>query len=492
MGKEDFTALTVDKLKDKLRDLKLAVSGNKAELVERLEKHFADQADDRGDAKANEQAGGGKAATESPAADGEKKDAEVAKEDKAAPDAPVASAKASEPTPTLAEPPAAGEPAVDDADAADWAEGDAVPSDAGGDRPASPSPSRKAEPEEGTRQQQEEQAVPQPASPPAAVETAPPLAAPTAVPLVALPAPSSNSSAPVKLFVGGLPPEAGDSDLHNHFSQYGELKEAKVMKDQTTGRSRNFGFVTISTASSEKRDAALRDIHKICGRSVTIRLHQDQPEQTSSAPAPSNDDANKVFIGRLEPDMTVEMLTEKFTEKFGRVAGVFIAKGKSFGFITFETARAAKSALDAAKVEVDGTTVVIKSADPQGQRSSGGGGRGRSRSRSPPRYGSPYGPPGAYPGYPPPGPYGAYPGYSPYGFPPPAYGAPPPAYGYAPPPGYSPYGYPPPAGYPPPGYPAYPPGYPYGAPPQGAVAYPPAPHYPAIAPSSAPGHPGYQ
>lgn len=39
--KEDFAALTVEKLKDKLRELKLPVSGNKAELVDRLEKHFA-------------------------------------------------------------------------------------------------------------------------------------------------------------------------------------------------------------------------------------------------------------------------------------------------------------------------------------------------------------------------------------------------------------------------------------------------------------------
>merc|ERR1712217_961980 len=162
------------------------------------------------------------------------------------------------------------------------------------------------------------------------------------------------------------------------------------------------------------------------------------------------------------------MIDEKFTEKFGRVVSGFIAHGKSYGFVTFETARSAKFALDAWKVEVDGTTVVIKSADRQNQRSSNI--RGRSRSRSPPRY--------PYPGYPPT--YGAYPGYPPYGYPPPGpYGYPPPPPGYAPPPpGYAPYGYPPPVGYPPPGYPGHPPGYPYGAPP--APGHHPAPPLTAL------------
>jgi cold-inducible RNA-binding protein len=49
---------------------------------------------------------------------------------------------------------------------------------------------------------------------------------------------------PTKLFVGGLGPATTAADLRTFFSRFGELVEAVVVPNRSTGRSRGFGFVS--------------------------------------------------------------------------------------------------------------------------------------------------------------------------------------------------------------------------------------------------------
>ena len=48
-----------------------------------------------------------------------------------------------------------------------------------------------------------------------------------------------------KLFVGGLPYHTTDKSLRDHFAVYGDIEEAVVITDRTTGKSRGYGFVSI-------------------------------------------------------------------------------------------------------------------------------------------------------------------------------------------------------------------------------------------------------
>merc|ERR1719313_969194 len=50
-----------------------------------------------------------------------------------------------------------------------------------------------------------------------------------------------------KVFVGGLPQTVDKQALQEHFEQYGEVRDAVVMVDRTTGRSRGFGFVRFNS-----------------------------------------------------------------------------------------------------------------------------------------------------------------------------------------------------------------------------------------------------
>jgi len=50
----------------------------------------------------------------------------------------------------------------------------------------------------------------------------------------------------VKLYVGNLPYTTNDEELSKTFSEAGQVEEAAVIMEKMTGRSRGFGFVTMS------------------------------------------------------------------------------------------------------------------------------------------------------------------------------------------------------------------------------------------------------
>ena len=49
-----------------------------------------------------------------------------------------------------------------------------------------------------------------------------------------------------KVFVGGLAWETQSETMRRHFEQYGEILEAVVITDKNTGRSKGYGFVSVS------------------------------------------------------------------------------------------------------------------------------------------------------------------------------------------------------------------------------------------------------
>ncbi|KAI9560381.1 putative R-binding protein 24-B-like [Daphnia sinensis] len=74
-----------------------------------------------------------------------------------------------------------------------------------------------------------------------------------------------------KIFVGGLPYHTTDSSLREHFQVYGEIEEAVVITDRQTGKSRGYGFVTMSDRLAAER--ACKDANPIIdGRKANVNL----------------------------------------------------------------------------------------------------------------------------------------------------------------------------------------------------------------------------
>ena len=71
-----------------------------------------------------------------------------------------------------------------------------------------------------------------------------------------------------KIFVGNLSFQTTESELNDAFSQHGPVEEVAIITDRETGRSKGFGFVTM-TEGADKAIAQLSG-SELKGRMLTV------------------------------------------------------------------------------------------------------------------------------------------------------------------------------------------------------------------------------
>ncbi len=80
-----------------------------------------------------------------------------------------------------------------------------------------------------------------------------------------------------KVFVGGLSWNTEDSQLNQAFAAIGPVREAKVITDRDTGRSRGFGFVTFDSADDARTAIEQLDGTVLDGRTIRVNEANDRP-----------------------------------------------------------------------------------------------------------------------------------------------------------------------------------------------------------------------
>jgi RNA recognition motif-containing protein len=83
-----------------------------------------------------------------------------------------------------------------------------------------------------------------------------------------------------KLYVGGLPYSATDSELTTLFSAHGTVESARVITDKFTGQSRGFGFVEMATAEEAQAAIGALNGSQMGGRSLTV--NEAKPQEARS------------------------------------------------------------------------------------------------------------------------------------------------------------------------------------------------------------------
>lgn len=73
-----------------------------------------------------------------------------------------------------------------------------------------------------------------------------------------------------KLFVGSLPFATTSEQLNAMFAEVGEVKEANVVTDKMTGRSRGFGFVEMVKEEDAKKAIEKLNGSEIEGRKIFV------------------------------------------------------------------------------------------------------------------------------------------------------------------------------------------------------------------------------
>jgi len=83
--------------------------------------------------------------------------------------------------------------------------------------------------------------------------------------------PQQKDTTYTKIFVGGLPYHTTDDSLRNYFAVFGDIEEAVVITDRQTGKSRGYGFVTMTNKEDAAR--ACKDPNPIIdGRKANVNL----------------------------------------------------------------------------------------------------------------------------------------------------------------------------------------------------------------------------
>ena len=79
-----------------------------------------------------------------------------------------------------------------------------------------------------------------------------------------------------RLYVGNLAYSTMDQQLHEAFSEFGEVTSASVVIDRATGQSRGFGFVEYGT--NEEAERAIQSLNgaTLDGRSITVNVARER------------------------------------------------------------------------------------------------------------------------------------------------------------------------------------------------------------------------
>jgi RNA recognition motif-containing protein len=83
---------------------------------------------------------------------------------------------------------------------------------------------------------------------------------------------------PSKLYVGNLAYSVSNDDLHELFSQVGQVQSATVIMDKFSGQSKGFGFVEMTSGDEAAKAIAQFNDTELKGRN--IKVNEAKPRES--------------------------------------------------------------------------------------------------------------------------------------------------------------------------------------------------------------------
>ncbi|KAG8099294.1 hypothetical protein GUJ93_ZPchr0013g36750 [Zizania palustris] len=193
----------------------------------------------------------------------------------------------------------------------------------------------------------------------------------------------------LKVFVGNLPFNVDSAQLAGLFEQAGGVEMVEVVYDRVTGRSRGFGFVTMSTA--EEASAAVEQFngYSFQGRPLKVNSGPPPPRDEFAPRTPrgggnsfetprgggnSFDSSNKLYVGNLSWGVDNSTLENLFSEQ-GNVLDCKViydresGRSRGFGFVTYGSSEEVNNAISNLDgVDLDGRQIRVTVAESKPRR----------------------------------------------------------------------------------------------------------------------------
>ena len=83
----------------------------------------------------------------------------------------------------------------------------------------------------------------------------------------------------MKLLVRNLPRTLTENELQALFIPYGAVQSCVLVLDASTGESKGFGFVTISSPVEAKKAMKMLNGQSISGSKIRVKKAEDKPER---------------------------------------------------------------------------------------------------------------------------------------------------------------------------------------------------------------------
>ena len=82
----------------------------------------------------------------------------------------------------------------------------------------------------------------------------------------------------MKIYVGNLSFSTTEDALRTVFEEFGTIEEVTVVQDRETGRSRGFGFITMSDAAAGKAAIEAVNGREVDGRALNVNEARPKKE----------------------------------------------------------------------------------------------------------------------------------------------------------------------------------------------------------------------
>ncbi|CAK4083424.1 unnamed protein product [Aphanomyces euteiches] len=165
-----------------------------------------------------------------------------------------------------------------------------------------------------------------------------------------------------RIWIGGLPFNTTEQDIHEQFGQFGTIQAVTFLK-QPNGAMMGVCFVTYSSPE-EAHEALSMDKASFGNRWIQVKpakKRQKKPVQQPSEPT------SRVFVSNLRFDKTEDDLKQLFSP-YGVITNVKIVrhpetqKSRGYGFVQFESLESASAALAFNGTIIDGRDLEVKPA----------------------------------------------------------------------------------------------------------------------------------